>query len=162
MSGQYQHDVDQSRLQTSLDEVVMSCVNAVGVEVNTASPHLLTYVSGLGPRLAQNIVEYRSENGPFRSRSELMKVKRMGDKAYEQAAGFLRIRNAGNPLDASAVHPESYHIVERMAADAGCTVAELIQDEAKRKIHCDRKICLTRGRAPYTQGYHAGARKTGT
>jgi uncharacterized protein len=131
--GQYQHDVDQVRLHSSLDEVVMSCVNAVGVEVNTASPHLLTYVSGLGPRLAQNIVEYRNENGPFRSRSGLMKVKRMGDKAYEQAAGFLRIRNAGNPLDASAVHPESYHIVEKMAADAGCTVAELIQDEAKRK-----------------------------
>jgi uncharacterized protein len=131
--GQYQHDVDQTRLHSSLDEVVMSCVNAVGVEVNTASPHLLTYVSGLGPRLAQNIVEYRTENGPFRSRSGLMKVKRMGDKAYEQAAGFLRIRNAGNPLDASAVHPESYHIVERMAADAGCNVAELIQDETKRK-----------------------------
>src|SRR5665647_654107 len=131
--GQYQHDVDQTRLHTSLDQVVMSCVNAVGVEVNTASPHLLTYVSGLGPRLAQNIVEYRNENGPFSSRSELMKVKRMGGKAYEQAAGFLRIRNAGNPLDASAVHPESYHIVERMAADTGCTVVELIQDEAKRK-----------------------------
>ncbi|HZM13652.1 MAG TPA: helix-hairpin-helix domain-containing protein, partial [Bacteroidales bacterium] len=131
--GQYQHDVDQTRLHTSLDQVVMSCVNAVGVEVNTASPHLLTYVSGLGPRLAQNIVEYRNENGPFKSRSELMKVKRMGGKAYEQAAGFLRIRNAGNPLDASAVHPESYHIVDRMAADTGCTVVELIQDEAKRK-----------------------------
>ena len=131
--GQYQHDVDQGRLHASLDQVVMSCVNAVGVEVNTASPHLLTYVSGLGPRLAQNIVEYRNENGPFSSRSELMKVKRMGGKAYEQAAGFLRIRNAGNPLDASAVHPESYHIVEKMAADAGCTVAVLIQDEAKRK-----------------------------
>jgi uncharacterized protein len=131
--GQYQHDVDQTRLQTSLDEVVMSCVNAVGVEVNTASPHLLAYVSGLGPRLAENIVQYRSGNGPFRSRSELMKVKRMGDKAYEQAAGFLRIRNAANPLDASAVHPESYHIVEKMAADAGCTVADLINDEGKRK-----------------------------
>jgi len=131
--GQYQHDVDQARLQTSLDEVVMSCVNAVGVEVNTASPHLLTYVSGLGPRLAENIVQYRTENGPFRSRSELMKVKRMGDKAFEQAAGFLRIRNAANPLDASAVHPESYHIVEKMAADAGCTVADLISNEVKRK-----------------------------
>jgi len=131
--GQYQHDVDQARLQTSLDEVVMSCVNAVGVEVNTASPHLLAYVSGLGPRLAENIVQYRSGNGPFRSRSELMKIKRMGDKAYEQAAGFLRIRNAANPLDASAVHPESYHIVEKMAADAGCTVADLINDEGKRK-----------------------------
>jgi len=131
--GQYQHDVDQTRLQISLDEVVMSCVNAVGVEVNTASPHLLAYVSGLGPRLAENIVQYRSGNGPFRSRSELMKIKRMGDKAYEQAAGFLRIRNAANPLDASAVHPESYHIVEKMAADAGCTVADLINDEGKRK-----------------------------
>jgi protein Tex len=131
--GQYQHDVDQVRLQTSLDEVVMSCVNAVGVEVNTASPHLLTYVSGLGPKLAQNIVDHRTEKGPFRSRADLMKVKRMGDKAYEQAAGFLRIRNAVNPLDASAVHPESYHIVEKMAKDEGCTVAELIRDEAKRK-----------------------------
>lgn len=131
--GQYQHDVDQTRLQASLDEVVMSCVNAVGVEVNTASPHLLTYVSGLGPRLAQNIVDHRTENGPFRTRAELMKVKRMGDKAYEQAAGFLRIRNASNPLDASAVHPESYHIVEKMARDAGCNVADLISDETKRR-----------------------------
>ncbi|MFZ2286568.1 MAG: Tex family protein [Bacteroidales bacterium] len=139
--GQYQHDVDQVRLQTGLDEVVMSCVNAVGVEVNTASPHLLTYVSGLGPKLAQNIVDYRTEKGPFRSRAELMNVKRMGDKAYEQAAGFLRIRNAANPLDASAVHPESYHIVERMAKDAGCTVADLIRDEARRKsINIERYI----------------------
>jgi uncharacterized protein len=131
--GQYQHDVDQTRLQASLDEVVMSCVNAVGVEVNTASPHLLTYVSGIGPKMAQNIVDYRTENGPFHSRAELMKVKRMGGKAFEQAAGFLRIRNAANPLDASAVHPESYHIVEKMARDAGCTVAELIRDETRRK-----------------------------
>jgi len=131
--GQYQHDVDQTRLQASLDEVVMSCVNAVGVEVNTASPHLLTYVSGIGPKMAQNIVDHRSENGPFRSRSELLKVKRMGEKAFEQAAGFLRIRGAANPLDASAVHPESYHIVERMAKDAGCTVSELITDENRRK-----------------------------
>ncbi len=131
--GQYQHDVDQSRLQTSLDEVVMSCVNAVGVEVNTASPHLLTYVSGLGPKLAQNIVDHRTEKGPFRSRADLMKVKRMGDKAFEQAAGFLRIRNAPNLLDASAVHPESYHIVEKMAKDAGCSVADLISDETRRK-----------------------------
>jgi uncharacterized protein len=139
--GQYQHDVDQTRLQNSLDEVVMSCVNAVGVEVNTASPHLLTYISGLGPKLAQNIVEYRSENGPFRSRSGLLKVKRMGDKAFEQAAGFLRIRNAANLLDASAVHPESYHIVERMAADAGCSVADLMLDEAKRKrINIERYV----------------------
>jgi uncharacterized protein len=131
--GQYQHDVDQARLQASLDEVVMSCVNAVGVEVNTASPHLLTYVSGLGPKLAQNIVDHRTGNGPFGSRAELMKVKRMGDKAYEQAAGFLRIRNASNPLDTSAVHPESYHIVEKMARDAGCSVADLMRDETRRK-----------------------------
>ena len=131
--GQYQHDVDQQKLQNSLDEVVMSCVNGVGVEVNTASKHLLTYVSGLGPQLAQNIVDYRSENGPFRSRSELMKVKRMGAKAFEQGAGFLRIRNADNPLDSSAVHPESYHVVEKMAKDLRCDVGELIANESKRK-----------------------------
>ncbi len=131
--GQYQHDVDQPRLHSSLDEVVMSCVNAVGVEVNTASPHLLAYVSGLGPQLAQNIVEYRTQNGPFGSRKQLLKVKRMGDKAFEQSAGFLRIRNAVNPLDASAVHPESYHIVEKMASDLRCSVADLIQDGEKRK-----------------------------
>lgn len=131
--GQYQHDVDQARLQASLDEVVMSCVNAVGVEVNTASPHLLTYVSGIGPKMAQNIVDHRTENGPFRSRAELLKVKRMGEKVFEQAAGFLRIRGAANPLDSSAVHPESYHIVQNMAKDAGCTVADLIHDEIKRK-----------------------------
>ncbi len=131
--GQYQHDVDQQKLQNSLDDVVMSCVNAVGVEVNTASKHLLTYVSGLGPQLAQNIVDYRTENGPFRSRKELLKVKRMGPKAFEQSAGFLRIRNAENPLDSSAVHPESYHVVEKMAKDLGCDVRELITDEKKRK-----------------------------
>ncbi|MBE0673847.1 MAG: helix-hairpin-helix domain-containing protein, partial [Bacteroidales bacterium] len=131
--GQYQHDVNQPKLQQSLDDVVMSCVNAVGVEVNTASKHLLTYVSGLGPQLAANIVEYRREKGPFRSRSELMKVKRMGDKAFEQAAGFLRIRNAENPLDSSAVHPESYHVVARMAEDLNCSVTDLMLDETKRK-----------------------------
>lgn len=131
--GQYQHDVDQQKLQNSLDEVVMSCVNAVGVEVNTASRHLLTYVSGLGPQLAQNIVDYRSENGPFKSRNEFLKVKRLGSKAFEQCAGFLRIRNAEQPLDSSAVHPESYHIVERMAEDIGCDVTELIRNEGKRK-----------------------------
>jgi uncharacterized protein len=131
--GQYQHDVDQARLQASLDEVVMSCVNAVGVEVNTASPHLLTYVSGIGPKMAQNLVDHRTEKGPFRSRAELLKVKRMGEKAFEQAAGFLRIRGAANPLDSSAVHPESYHIVERMADDVGCSVTDLINDENKRK-----------------------------
>jgi protein Tex len=111
----------------------MSCVNAVGVEVNTASKHLLNYVSGLGPQLAQNIVDYRTENGPFKARKELLKVKRMGDKAFEQSAGFLRIRNAENPLDSSAVHPESYHVVEKMSKDLGCDVRELITDDAKRK-----------------------------
>jgi len=131
--GQYQHDVDQQKLQKSLDDVVMSCVNAVGVEVNTASKHLLTYVSGLGPQLAQNIVDYRTENGPFKKRKELLKVKRMGEKAFEQSAGFLRIRNAENPLDASAVHPESYHVVELMSKDLGCDVRELISNEIKRK-----------------------------
>ena len=131
--GQYQHDVDQQKLQSSLDEVVVSCVNAVGVEVNTASRHLLTYVSGFGPQLAQNIVDYRTANGPFASRTELMNVKRMGAKAFEQCAGFLRIRNAENPLDSSAVHPESYHIVEKMAADLGCGIRELMTNDEKRK-----------------------------
>jgi uncharacterized protein len=131
--GQYQHDVDQGKLQEALDDVVMSCVNAVGVEVNTASRHLLTYVSGLGPQLARNIVDYRTENGSFKSRKELLKVKRMGDKAFEQCAGFLRIRNADNPLDSSAVHPESYHVVEKMANDLNCDVKDLISNEDKRK-----------------------------
>jgi protein Tex len=130
--GQYQHDVDQARLQTALDDVVISCVNAVGVEVNTSSSHLLTYVSGLGPQLARNIVDYRTENGPFRSRQELLKVKRMGTKAFEQSAGFLRIRNAENPLDSSAVHPESYHVVEKMASDLGISLTELISNQQKR------------------------------
>lgn len=131
--GQYQHDVDQGKLQNSLDDVVRSCVNAVGVEVNTASSHLLTYVSGLGPQLAQNIVDYRSENGPFASRKEFLKVKRMGAKAFEQSAGFLRIRGASNPLDSSAVHPESYHVVEKMAKDIGVEVGELMSNDEKRK-----------------------------
>jgi len=131
--GQYQHDVDQQKLQKSLDDVVMSCVNAVGVEVNTASSHLLTYVSGLGPQLARNIVDYRSENGPFKARKELLQVKRMGEKAFEQSAGFLRIRNSENPLDSSAVHPESYHVVEKMSKDIGVDVKELIANENKRK-----------------------------
>lgn len=139
--GQYQHDVDQIKLQKSLDDVVMSCVNAVGVEVNTASKHLLTYVSGLGPQLAQNIIDYRTDKGPFKSRKELLKVKRMGDKAYEQSAGFLRIRNAENPLDSSAVHPESYHVVEKMSKDLGCDVKELITNENRRKdIKLDKYI----------------------
>ncbi|NLA48185.1 MAG: RNA-binding transcriptional accessory protein, partial [Bacteroidales bacterium] len=131
--GQYQHDVDQNKLQNALDEVVMSCVNAVGVEVNTASSHLLAYVSGLGPQLAQNIIDYRTENGPFRSRQELMKVKRMGARTFEQCAGFLRIRNAGNPLDGSAVHPESYPVVEKMAGDLGCDISELMKNEERRR-----------------------------
>jgi uncharacterized protein len=144
--GQYQHDVDQIRLQNALDEVVMSCVNAVGVEVNTSSSHLLTYVSGLGPQLAQNIIDFRTENGPFRSRKELMKVKRMGAKAFEQSAGFLRIRNAENPLDSSAVHPESYHVVEKIAKDLGCDVKELIGNENKRKeIVLDKYITPVTG-----------------
>jgi len=130
--GQYQHDVDQAGLKSSLDQVVESSVNAVGVEMNTASKQLLTYVSGLGPQLAQNIVNYRNENGPFKTRKELKKVPRMGEKAYEQAAGFLRIRDAKNPLDQSAVHPESYHIVEKMASNLGCEVKELISDKTKR------------------------------
>jgi uncharacterized protein len=128
--GQYQHDVDQASLKKSLDDVVESCVNLVGVNVNTASKHLLNYVSGLGPVLAQNIVDFRAENGPFRSREELKKVPRMGDKAFEQSAGFLRIDAAVNPLDNSAVHPESYHVVERMAGDLGCGLAELVKDES--------------------------------
>ncbi len=144
--GQYQHDVDQQKLQKSLDDVVMSCVNAVGVEVNTSSRHLLTYVSGLGPQLAQNIIDYRTENGPFRSRKELLKVKRMGDKAFEQSAGFLRIRNAENPLDSSAVHPESYHVVEKMSKDIGCDVKELITNENKRKeIKLERYVTPVTG-----------------
>ncbi len=131
--GQYQHDVNQTRLKESLDQVVESCVNSVGINLNTASKHLLTYVSGLGPVLAQNIVEYRQEKGPFRSRKELKKVPRLGAKAFEQSAGFLRIRAAKNPLDNTAVHPESYPIVEQMAKDLGCTVSDLIQKEALRK-----------------------------
>lgn len=131
--GQYQHDVDQSLLKSNLDDVVLSCVNSVGVEVNTASKQLLSYVSGLGPQLAGNIVKLRDENGPFKSRSELKKVPRLGPKAFEQAAGFLRIRDGAHPLDASAVHPESYHVVEKMAKDLGCSIAELIRSEELRK-----------------------------
>lgn len=131
--GQYQHDVDQSKLKKSLDQTVESCVNLVGVNLNTASQHLLTYVSGLGPTLAKNIVQYRKANGAFTSRAQLKKVPRLGPSAFEQCAGFLRIPGARNPLDNSAVHPESYHIVEQMAKDNHCTVAQLIGDAAKRK-----------------------------
>jgi len=129
--GQYQHDVDQTKLKRALDRTVESCVNLVGVDLNTASKHLLTYVSGLGETLAQNIIDYRSENGPFASRNELKKVPRLGEKAFEQCAGFLRISNAKNPLDNSAVHPESYAIVEKMAADLQCSVKELIGNKSK-------------------------------
>jgi uncharacterized protein len=131
--GQYQHDVDQNALKKSLDDVVISCVNRVGVEVNTASKQLLTYVSGLGPQIAENIVSFRNENGPFKSREELLKVPRLGPKAFEQAAGFLRIRDAENPLDSSAVHPESYSVVDAMARDLGCEVKDLVKNELLRK-----------------------------
>ncbi|WP_104384229.1 Tex family protein [Sphingobacterium sp. HMA12] len=131
--GQYQHDVDQNKLQTSLDDTVISCVNAVGVELNTASKQILSYVSGLGPSLAQQIIKYRNENGPFASRRELKKVPRLGDKAFEQAAGFLRIRHASNPLDSSAVHPERYALVEQMAKDLGKKVEDLLTDAELRK-----------------------------
>ena len=144
--GQYQHDVDQTKLKAALDQTVESCVNKVGVNVNTASKHLLTYVSGLGPTLAQNIVDYRTANGPFGSRRELLKVPRMGAKAYEQCAGFLRIPGAENPLDNSAVHPESYAIVERMAKDLKCTVDELIKNqELRKKIDPKKYITETIG-----------------
>lgn len=144
--GQYQHDVDQTKLKASLDQTVESCVNLVGVNVNTASKHLLTYVSGLGPTLAQNIVDYRIENGPFESRRQLLKVPRMGAKAYEQCAGFLRIPQAKNPLDNSAVHPESYPIVEQMAKDLNCTVADLIKDkELRGKIDLKKYVTDTIG-----------------
>jgi protein Tex len=131
--GQYQHDVNQPALQRSLEDTVISCVNLVGVELNTASKQILSYVSGVGPVLAQNIVEYRNQNGEFKSRSQLLKVKRFGDKAFEQAAGFLRIREAEHPLDRSAVHPESYPIVSRMAKKLNCTIEELIENEELRK-----------------------------
>lgn len=131
--GQYQHDVDQNLLKDKLDEVVMSCVNAVGVELNTASKQLLSYVSGIGHALAQNIIEYRKQNGPFQSRQDLLKVPRFGEKAFQQASGFLRIQNGIHPLDKSAVHPESYHIVEKMAKDLNCSIDDLLNNPALRK-----------------------------
>lgn len=139
--GQYQHDVDQQKLQVALDDTVISCVNAVGVELNTASKQVLAYVSGLGPALAQQIVSYRHENGPFTNRTQLRQVPRLGEKAFEQAAGFLRIRNAENPLDSSAVHPERYSLVEKMASDLGCTVQDLLKDEkARKRIPLDKYV----------------------
>ena len=139
--GQYQKDVNQTELKHSLDQTVISCVNRVGVNLNTASTHLLTYISGLGPQLAQNIVDYRTENGPFHSRKELMKVPRLGAKAFEQAAGFLRVPGSDQPLDNSAVHPESYPIVEKMAKDLKCTVQELMKSpELRAKIDINRYV----------------------
>ena len=139
--GQYQHDVDQVKLKKSLDIVVESCVNQVGVNLNTASKHLLTYVSGVGPQIAQNIVNFRKENGPFNSRSQLKKVPRLGDKAYEQCAGFLRIPDAVNPLDNSAVHPESYHVVEKMAEDSGATISDLLKNaDFRKKIDLNKYV----------------------
>jgi uncharacterized protein len=132
--GQYQHDVDQAALKRSLDDVVISCVNKVGVELNTASRHLLAYVSGLNSRTAASLVSHRDTNGPFKSRAELLKISGLGPKAFEQAAGFLRIRDGAHPLDASSVHPERYKLVDRMAADLGCTVADLLRDPAKRSV----------------------------
>ena len=144
--GQYQHDVDQTKLKKALDQTVENCVNLVGVNLNTASSHLLTYISGLGPQLAQNIVNFRAENGAFCSRKELMKVPRMGAKAFEQCAGFLRIPGAKNPLDNTAVHPESYHIVEQMAKDLKCSVDELIANkELRQKIKISDYITPTVG-----------------
>lgn len=146
--GQYQHDVDQGELKKSLDRVVKSCVNTVGVNLNTASKHLLTYVSGLGPALAQNIVDYRAENGPFSSRKALLKVPRLGAKAYEQCAGFLRIPDARNQLDNTAVHPERYALVEQMAKDAGCDIPTLIASAEMRakidlKRYCNDSVGMT-------------------
>ncbi len=144
--GQYQHDVDQGKLKKALDNTVVSCVNQVGVNVNTASKHLLTYISGLGPQLAQNIVNYRTENGPFSSRAQLKKVPRLGDKAFEQCAGFLRIPDAKNPLDNSAVHPESYNVVQQMAKDLGTTVPELIsKKELRQKVDLNKYTTTTIG-----------------
>lgn len=144
--GQYQHDVDQKDLRKSLEDVVSGCVNSVGVEVNTASGELLSYVSGLSSRMANAIVEYRAKNGPFRSRTELMKVSGMGSKTFEQAAGFLRIRGSGNPLDSSAVHPESYGVVEKMAADLSCSVTDLVQKkELREKIKLEKYVTPERG-----------------
>jgi uncharacterized protein len=144
--GQYQHDVDQNKLKTALDTTVESCVNLVGVNINTASKHLLMYVSGVGPQLAQNIIDYRKENGVFLSRKALKKVPRMGDKAFEQCAGFLRIPGAEHPLDNSAVHPESYHIVEQMATDLTASVNDLLKDEnLRRQVRLDSYVTDTAG-----------------
>ena len=144
--GQYQHDVDQTKLKAGLDDVVMSCVNSVGVEVNTASKELLSYVSGLGPQLAKNIVEYRNQHGAFKTRNELMKVARLGDKAFEQCAGFLRVRDSKNPLDTSAVHPERYELVEKFAKDLGCSIKDLMTSaELRKKLDLKKYVSETVG-----------------
>lgn len=144
--GQYQKDVNQGELKHSLDQTVVSCVNRVGVNVNTASPYILTYISGLGPQLAQNIVDYRAQNGPFQSRKELLKVPRMGAKAFEQSAGFLRVPGGRQPLDNSAVHPESYPVVERMAKDLGCSVEELMKNaDLRAKVDINKYVSDTVG-----------------
>ena len=144
--GQYQHDVDQTKLKTSLDTVVESCVNSIGVNINTASVSLLSYVSGIGPKLAENIVNYRDENGAFTSRNDIKKVPRLGNKAYEQGAGFLRIKNAKNPLDDSAVHPESYAIITKMAKDEKCSISDLIGNkELLQKIELQKYCTETIG-----------------
>jgi uncharacterized protein len=144
--GQYQHDVDQAKLKAGLDDVVMSCVNSVGVEVNTASKELLSYVSGLGPQLAKGIVEYRNQHGPFKGRAELQKVPRLGDKAFEQCAGFLRIQDAVNPLDRSAVHPERYDLINQFVTDLGCTVNDLMTStELRKKLDLKKYVSETVG-----------------
>ncbi|MFA5010809.1 MAG: Tex family protein [Ignavibacteria bacterium] len=159
--GQYQHDVNQTQLRQKLDDVVISCVNKVGVEVNTASKQLLTYVSGVGPKMAASIVEYRNNNGPFSSRDELKKIPRLKGKTFEQAAGFLRIRNGENPLDSSAVHPESYHVVEKMAEDIGCTIKDLmINPKNQEKIDINKYVTDTVG-LPTLEDIKAELKKPG-
>jgi uncharacterized protein len=153
--GQYQHDVDQSKLKRQLDQTVESCVNTVGVNLNTASSHLLQYVSGLGPTLAKNIIDYRRENGAFTSRAQLKKVPRLGPSAYQQCAGFLRIPNAKNPLDNSAVHPESYAVVEQMAKDQSCTVSDLINNkELRARVDIKRYVTTETGLPTLTDIMH--------
>jgi uncharacterized protein len=159
--GQYQHDVDQNALKRSLDDVVISCVNNVGVELNTASKHLLAYISGLNARVAANIVAHRDTNGPFKSRKELLKVSGLGPKAFEQAAGFLRIRDGAHPLDASAVHPERYELVDKMAADLGCTVLDLLRDSSKR-AKIDLKRYITAGNVAQASGLRPADDASGT
>ena len=159
--GQYQHDVNQPRLKKRLEDIVVSAVNRVGVEVNTASVALLSYVSGIGPSLAENIVKVRDERGGFRSRKELLEVPRLGAKAFEQAAGFLRVRGGAHPLDASAVHPERYALVERMAADLGVPLTELIGRRGEARVHRPRAVRLGRRRPADAAGHRGRAAQAG-